>query len=348
MSKKLFITQTFALDDKDQDGELTGKFKGVAYSGQPISYHSGFENLITDVSKMQFKKKVPIFLHHDPTKIAGYAVVSTDNSKVVIEEGQISKSTPSGQEVLNLAREGFTWEFSIGYSYEWDDIEIVKDEVEFEVNGYKSVGPATIIKNSWLQEVSFVPVGADKQTVAEIFKKQNNEKGNKMSKIEFDKKAWEKFACGCGGNAESSLEELADVMIDEADLKALQDENAALKSEIAAMRSQMEEMSAKDKEEELSKLAKEKGIELSVEKIKEYSLDPVKAEMFIEFANTVTAAPKKIDEKFTKKVVLDKELPKGDLASEKLARITKAKELMKSGKAKTLPQALLMVSNLNK
>ncbi len=346
----MFLTQTFALDDKDKDGELTGKFKGVAYSGQPIDFHSGYQNLITDVSSISFKEKLPIFLHHDPTKIAGYATIKVEDNKIYVEEGQILKSTASGQEVLNSAKEGFSWEFSIGYSYDWDDLEDVKKDNEIEVNGYSLVGPATIIRKSWLQEVSFVPIGADKQTVAEIFNKQNDKGNTKMkAKIEFDKAAWEKFACGCGGTKDSSLEELAEVLIDEDDLKAMEDENAALKAEIAALKAKMEELTAKDKEEEIEALAKEKGISLTAEKVKEYAKDPVKAQSFIEFASMITKETKKtIDPKFTKKVEFKGEPAKTDSKEDRVTRIAQAKELIKSGKAKSLPQALLMVDQENK
>lgn len=349
MSNKLFFNQTFALDDKDADGQLTGKFRGVAYSGQPVGYHSGFQNLITDVSDIEFKPKIPIFLHHDPKLIAGYATIKVDDNKILIEDGQISKSTLSGMEVLNLAKEGFQWEFSIGYSYDWDDLEEIKKDVEVEVNGYKIQGPATIVRKSWLQEVSFVPVGADKQTVAEIFNKQNDIKGNKVkSKIEFDKEAWEKFACGCGGTKDSSLEELAEVMIDEDDLKAMQDENAALKKELEDLKAKMGEMTAKDKEKELTALAEEKGLKLSAEKIKEISLSDEKFETFKEFAGSIEVT-KKIDAKFAKPFVVPKTEPaKTDSKEDRTARITQAKELMKLGKAKNLPQALLMVDQSNK
>lgn len=352
MSNKMFMTQTFSLDDKDKDGELTGKFKGVAYSGQPIDYHSGYQNLITDVNSISFKEKLPIFLHHDPTKIAGYATIKVVDNKILIEDGQISKSTESGKEVLNLAKEGFSWEFSIGYSYDFEKIEDIKSGIETEINGYPVTGPATIIKDSWLQEVSFVPVGADKQTVAEIFKKQND-KGERMkSKIEFDSAAWEKFACGCGGTKDSSLEELAEVLIDEDVLKALEEENAALKLRIADLESEMEVAQAKDLEEEMSALVLEKGISLSAEKIKEYSLDSVKAKSFIEFALLVEVKkvePKKIDAKFTKKIEISKDEPaKTNSTDDRMSRITQAKELIKEGKAKNLPQALLLVDKLNK
>lgn len=343
MSNKIFLTQTFDLSDQDSTGELSGKFKGVAYSGQPVGYHSGFQNLITDVNDIEFKPKIPIFLHHNPTLIAGYATIKVENNKIMIEEGQISKTTQSGLEVLNLAKEGFEWEFSIGYSYDWDDIEDVKKDQTTNVNGYDISGPATIVRKSWLQEVSFVPVGADKSTKAEIFNKQNDREIKMKNKIEFDTEAWEKFACGCGGTKDSSLDELADIVIDDSDLKAIEDENAALKAEIAALKAKLEEVEMKDMGEKMSALAIEKGISLSAEKLAEYSSDKVKAESFIEFASSIEVT-KKIDAKFAKSVVIEKIEPaKTDSKTDRIARITQAKELMKQGKAKSLPHALLML-----
>lgn len=306
MSKEIFLSQTFGLKDKDEGGKLTGKFEGVANSGQPVKDHWGMQNLITDIESLSFKDQIPIFLNHWSSDIVGFASLEVRDKQLWVS-GQISKSTEEGKKVLALADEGFKWELSIGVSGNYEEIR----ETPVEVNGYESPVPSTIIRQGRVFEVSFCPIGADDQTFVNVFNKQNklfNKKGEiEMSKkIEFDPAAWEKFACACGGDASSTLEELEEVLVDEEELQALKDENEALKKEIEALKAKLEEVEAEveaeETEAELSKLAKAKGIELSAEKLKELASDKDKAKMFLEMASAMKDVEKKIPSKFTKAV----------------------------------------------
>lgn len=313
MSKEIFLSQTFGLQDKDAGGKLTGKFEGVANSGQPVKDHWGMQNLITDIESLSFKDQIPIFLNHWSSDIVGFASLEVRDKQLWVS-GQISKSTEEGRKVLALADEGFKWELSIGVTGNYEEIR----ETAVEVNGYESPVPSTIIRQGRVFEVSFCPIGADDQTYVNVFNKQNklfNKKGEiEMSKkVEFDAAAWAKFACACGGDANSTLAELEEVLVDEDELQVLKDENETLKAEIeelkkaiAELKEQLEEVEAEveaeETEAELSKLAKAKGIELSAEKLKELASDKDKAKMFLEMASAMKDAAKKIPNKFTKAV----------------------------------------------
>lgn len=296
MSKEIFISQTFGLKDKNEDGKLTGKFEGVANSGKPVEDHCGIKNLITDIESLSFKDQIPIFLNHWSENIVGFASLEVKDKQLLVS-GQISKSTEHGKQVLALADEGFKWELSIGVSGNYEDI-LVK---AVTVNGYESPVPSTIIRHGRVFEVSFCPIGADDKTFVNVFKKPKGDIKVKK-KIEFDTEAWSKFACGCGGTAESTLEELEEVMIDSEDLKVLEDENAELKALVEDLKTKLAEYEEEDAKEEIAAMAKSKGIELSSDKIKELSSDKTKKEMFLEMAGSFKVVEKKIDSKFTKPV----------------------------------------------
>lgn len=329
MSKEIFLSQTFGLSEKNDDGKLTGKFEGVANSGQPVKDHWGIQNLITDIESLTFKDQIPIFLNHWSEQIVGFASLEIKDNQLWVS-GQISKATEHGKQVLALAEDGFKWELSIGVSGNYEEIR----EQAVSVNGYDSPIPSTIIRQGRVFEVSFCPIGADDQTFVNVFNKQVKEKkGEIKMKVEFDKAAWEKFACGCGGTAESTLEELEEVMIDADELQALKDENEALKKEIADLKAKAEEEEKAETVEQISSIAKEKGIELSDDKIKELASDKEKSKMFLEMASSLKVAKKQIDPKFTQKVVVTD--PDGSknvtLSSEQKAyeRREKAKKLAK-------------------
>ncbi len=339
MSKNVYLKQNFLLEDTTKDGELSGKFTGVANSGKSVGYHSGYEELITDIEGLTYKSQIPVFLNHWHENIVGYATLEKKDGKLLID-GKISQATQFGKDVLNLAKDGFLWELSIGVSS--DNYEKVKEKTS--VNGFEVMPPATIIREGNIFEVSFVPIGADSETVVEIFNKQ---KGAKKMKIEFDKEKWEKFACGCGGTSESSLEDLEKIVqekdMEDEEEKEMKAANAAMKEEIDALKAKLKEYEDEEMSKKVKEAAEAKGIKLSDEQLKVYASDKAKAEMFIEMSGLMAEPKKVIEAKFAKKVVIEKEGE--DLstlsAEEKSAkRRAKAHEMVKLGQAKDFVSAL--------
>lgn len=337
MSKKVYLKQNFLLDDTTKDGELSGLFSGIANSGKSVGDHSGFQNLITDIDGLSFKSQIPVFLNHWHEHIVGFAKLEKRDGQLYIE-GKISQATQYGKDVLNLAKDGFAWELSIGVNS--DNYENVKEKTS--VNGFDVEAPATIIRDGHIFEVSFVPIGADSETVVEIFNKQQ---GAIKMKVEFDKDKWEKFACGCGGTAESSLEDLQSKLEEEEEKeKEILEENKVLKSEIEALKAKLKEYEEEEMSKKVTEAANSKGIKLSDEQIKSYVADKAKAEMFIEMASSISEPKKVIDPKFTKTVVVSTE--KTSLMSDEqrsVARRAKAHEMVKLGQAKDFAAAISLL-----
>ena len=336
MKKNIFLKQTFLLEDTTEDGQLSGKFSGIANSGKSVGYHSGFDDLITDIEGLTFKDQIPVFMNHWHENIVGFASLKKEDGKLLID-GKISQATQYGKDVLNLAKDGFLWELSIGVSS--DNYERLKEVTT--VNGFEANPGSTIIRDGHIFEVSFVPIGADSETVVQIFNKQK-EGVNKM-KVEFDKDKWEKFACGCGGSADSSLDDISKKLeVDQEEADALKAENEALKAEIAALKEKI----AADEEEEMKKEVKEiadkKGIKLSDDKLKELTSDTTKAKMFIEMASSMEDK-KTIDPKFVKNVVIGQESIVLSAVDKSKARRAKAQELIDSKQAKDMVEAIAML-----
>lgn len=339
MSKEIFLSQTFGLQDKNDSGELTGKFEGVANSGQPVKDHWGIQNLITDIETLSFKEQIPIFLNHWSDNIVGFASLEIKDNQLWVN-GQISRSTEHGKQVLALASEGFKWELSIGVSGNYEEIR----ESAVSVNGYDSPIPSTIIRQGRVFEVSFCPIGADDQTFVNVFKKPINKKGEMvMKKVEFSAAEWAKFACGCGGTAESTLAELEEVIVDADDIKEIEEEKTALEVENEALKKEIEELKAKlaeleteveeaEAEEAVAEMAKKKGLELSSKELKDYASNKEKAKMFLEMASKLKDVKAKIGSQFTKTINVSPAstiLGSSD-ADKQHARRTKAHELAKA------------------
>ena len=177
MSKKTVKKSAFYFN---VDGSSIGgnQFAGVAYSGGEIKDHWAWGNLVFDCSSISAKEKIAILLNHDPDKIVGFGSVTGGNNITV--NGVVSESTESGQQVSSLSKEGMPWQMSV--FIEPSSIEELTSGSIY-LNGQTFQAPLTIFRNSEIREVSFTPVGADKNTSAYVF----NEQGDKEVDIEIKK-----------------------------------------------------------------------------------------------------------------------------------------------------------------
>jgi len=122
------------------------------------------ETIFIDIEGVQTAEKLPVLREHDRRAIVGYGAAFKEDSTLYIE-GEFSKNTRDGREVLALADEGYPWQASIGIWF--DKMEVLEDEKsKAEVNGRTVKGPAVIMRESRVREVSFVTLGADDKTAA--------------------------------------------------------------------------------------------------------------------------------------------------------------------------------------
>jgi hypothetical protein len=172
MSSNNFITEEvkpqeyfFKLAPTIETEGSTRKFSGVAYGGGVITDHSWWDRVIFDLSTTKAENKMPVLLEHDSREIVGYTEQVQVSTNIVVS-GVIS-GQETGQKVAAMADEGFPWQMSVRLKP--DTISDIGKGDSVEVNGKKYQGPITVLRDSIIREVSFCALGADRNTVANIF-----------------------------------------------------------------------------------------------------------------------------------------------------------------------------------
>ena len=80
--------------------------------------------------------------------------------------GVVSRDTAAAKEVVASARNGFPWQASLGAGVE--EYEFVKENQRVTVNGQEFSGPMNVVRKATLGEISFVDLGADGRTSAQV------------------------------------------------------------------------------------------------------------------------------------------------------------------------------------
>jgi hypothetical protein len=107
------------------------------------------------------RETIPVLLDHDQTRIVGQGTPRIDASGIAIE-GVVTGDDADAAKVVTHAKNGFRWQASIGASV--TRREFLEAGKKANVNGREVVGPLIIARESVLQEVSFVAIGADART----------------------------------------------------------------------------------------------------------------------------------------------------------------------------------------
>jgi hypothetical protein len=171
----------------------TRRFNVMAYSGGPISQYWSDEPIYVDLQGMSWpSKQRPVLLQHDPgiDSIVGQTTdIRVDNPQAlaalavdfdvmspVDDVGEVSNAA----KVVSLADQGFQWQASIG-------ADVLKSQrigpqETATVNGRTVNGPARIIRQSRLREVSICSLGADDTTNASLAAAAALQGGSQMSK----------------------------------------------------------------------------------------------------------------------------------------------------------------------
>lgn len=328
------LRQQLSLDNEQLK---TGKFKGIAYSGSVIKEHGFISNLIIDLKSLSVaKQKTPILRDHNTSFVSGHGKVDITEKEVTIE-GTLSKKSIYGSEIISLSEDGTDWEMSLGV-YGGTLRPFKKKET---INGIE-MEEGTVLEGGTIREVSFVILGADMNTSAEVFEvKTNKEESTTMNLNQNEN--WEKFACACGGNKETTPEELSEKFTaQEEAIKAKEAEIATKHAEIEALKKELEDIKQKselnDRKESIAMAAKEKGIDLSEEALNAASENEQNKNIFLLALKSIEKQEKKIEEKFTEKVDVGTEpkLSSDDTESIRLA----AEKLVQEGKATNFMQAI--------
>lgn len=186
------------------------QFSGVAHSGQVFSRHG--ERFIVDLSNIKFREKTGVLLEHNPNEKVGVGTLSIGEQGLMIHGSLLN--TEQARHLAQTADDGFPWELSAHIQSERQEQVNSGDVV---VNGFTVSAPITVLRDCVVREVSFVAVGADAHTHAEILSDfEQAKKGNETMSEKTD-------------NQQALIDEL------NAKLGKLEAENAELKALVNKM-----------------------------------------------------------------------------------------------------------------
>ena len=152
---------------KDGEDAALPTVKLDAYNGGKIAV-GWWGDIVVDLKGMKASDVTPILYGHSTGNIES---IIGQTSKVEIgdtlkADGTVMNTGRTAKQMLDLARNGYRFQVSMGA----DPIryrEVAEDET-VEVNGQSIQGPFSLILESVLNEISILPLGADKSTSAAI------------------------------------------------------------------------------------------------------------------------------------------------------------------------------------
>jgi hypothetical protein len=150
--------------DQAEEGKKKRSFSGIAYSGEVITDHWYWKQVIFDLDSMQIKGKIPALLEHSSRQRAG----AIEAHEISHEKGLTVSGTlltnEFGTQVAQDSDDGFPWQMSV--RIEPASIDEVQAGNTVQVNGKLLHGPITVFRGGRIREVSFCALGADENTMA--------------------------------------------------------------------------------------------------------------------------------------------------------------------------------------
>ena len=145
-------------------------------------------DVVVDLAGMKASDVTPILFGHDTYEVDS---IVGQTSKIVVDkgitaEGQVMGVSETVQKIVALAKNGYMFQTSMGA----DPVrtrQVAEDE-DVEVNGQTIRGPFILVTESVLNEVSILPLGADKETSAAIAANHENNEETTMKKYDKDGK----------------------------------------------------------------------------------------------------------------------------------------------------------------
>jgi hypothetical protein len=160
------------------------KFRMVAYTGGPMRLAGWRYPVVVDLAGLAIpSQNRPIRFGHDAS--SGGGVGHTDAIRVeagqLVATGVVSRDTAAAKEIVVSSKNGFPWQASIGASVE--EFEFVKDSQKIIVNGRTFDGPVNVVRKATLGEISFVDLGADGNTSAQVAASAADQKENPIMEV---------------------------------------------------------------------------------------------------------------------------------------------------------------------
>ena len=150
----------------EQEGDKPVRCTGVAYSGSSFRQWWSALPCYVDLAGMKLAEQVCLMLDHDYDPECRLGVIEAKNDgKTLTIDGEFDTGNPLAQNIIRSGKK-FNWQLSIGA--ENVKVERVDDGTVETINGSTVNGPALVVRESVLREVSIVAIGADAKTSMEI------------------------------------------------------------------------------------------------------------------------------------------------------------------------------------
>ena len=150
----------------EQEGDKPVRCTGVAYSGGSFRQWWSALPCYVDLSGMRLAEQVCLMYNHDYDPECRLGVIEAKNDgKTLTIDGEFDTGNPLAQNIIRAGKK-FNWQLSIGA--ENVKVERVDDGTVETINGSTVNGPALVVRESVLREVSIVAIGADAKTSMEI------------------------------------------------------------------------------------------------------------------------------------------------------------------------------------
>ena len=161
-NKFCFRLSEISLDQPIENKKRT--FSGVAYSGEVITDHWYWKQVIFDLDSMQVKGRIPALLEHSSYQRAGAIESHSISYESGLTVSGILLSNEYGTQVATDSDDGFPWQMSV--RIEPSSIDEIQAGNTVTVNGKLLHGPITVFRGGRIREVSFCALGADENTMA--------------------------------------------------------------------------------------------------------------------------------------------------------------------------------------
>ena len=149
-----------------QEGDKPVRCTGVAYSGGSFRQWWSALPCYVDLSGMRLAEQVCLMYDHDYDPECRLGVIEAKNDgKTLTIDGEFDTGNPLAQSIIRAGKK-FNWQLSIGA--ENVKVERVDEGTVETINGNTVNGPALVVRESVLREVSIVAIGADAKTSMEI------------------------------------------------------------------------------------------------------------------------------------------------------------------------------------
>jgi len=159
------------------------RFSMVAYTGGAMALAGWPHSVVIDLAGLRISARSrPILKDHNRSLIVGHTdSVRIEGSQLLVT-GVISGAGPIAREIIDSSRNGFPWQASLGALAE--RVEFVAKGRKTQVNGREFEGPIHVARRATLGEVSFVALGADEDTSAQV---AATAQGDKEVTMDFEK-----------------------------------------------------------------------------------------------------------------------------------------------------------------